>query len=145
MERASGWQGALYFRRYGRELVSKPAILLQKRWRGYRRTTRGPLSSCLKRTPTTKAHHLTTDIKFLTLEFPATAILLTSLFFFTRLFYYLRSFPFSFSLPRRSSDPGSLNRLFSPLPTTEHAFLFIATGFELFLPSLARIQLRPEI
>ena len=28
-----------YFRRYGRELVSKPVISLKKRLRGYRRTT----------------------------------------------------------------------------------------------------------
>ena len=31
---ASGWQGASYFRRYGRELVSKPAISLKKNWGG---------------------------------------------------------------------------------------------------------------
>ena len=36
---ASGRQGAPYFRRYGLELVSKPAILLKKSWGGYRRTT----------------------------------------------------------------------------------------------------------
>ena len=36
----SRWQGAPYFRRYGRELVSKPAISLKKSWGGYRRTTR---------------------------------------------------------------------------------------------------------
>ena len=35
----SGWQGAPYFKRYGWELVSKPAISLQKSWGGYRRTT----------------------------------------------------------------------------------------------------------
>ena len=35
----SGWQGAPYFRRYGLELVSKPAISLKKSWGGYRRTT----------------------------------------------------------------------------------------------------------
>ena len=35
----SGWQGAPYFRRYVRELVSKPAISLKKNWRGYRRTS----------------------------------------------------------------------------------------------------------
>ena len=32
----SGWQGALHFRRYGRELVSKPAISKTKRRGGYR-------------------------------------------------------------------------------------------------------------
>ena len=35
---ALGRQGAPYFRRYGRELVSKPAISLKKGWGGYRRT-----------------------------------------------------------------------------------------------------------
>ena len=34
-----GARGTPYFRRYGRELVSKPAISLKKRWGGYRRTT----------------------------------------------------------------------------------------------------------
>ena len=33
-------QGAPFGRRYGQELVSKPAILLKKSWGGYRRTTR---------------------------------------------------------------------------------------------------------
>ena len=34
-------------------------------------------------------------------------------------FSYLGTFPFSFSLSRRNSDPGSLvSRLFSPLPAT---------------------------
>ena len=36
----SWWQGAMYFRRYGRELVSKPAISSKRKiWGGYRRTT----------------------------------------------------------------------------------------------------------
>ena len=35
----SGGQGAPDLRRYGRELVSKPAISLEKCWEGYRRTT----------------------------------------------------------------------------------------------------------
>ena len=35
----SRWQATPYFRRYGRELVSKPAISLKKSWGGYRRTT----------------------------------------------------------------------------------------------------------
>ena len=30
----SGWHGALYFRGYGRELVSKPAISLNKSYGG---------------------------------------------------------------------------------------------------------------
>ena len=34
----SGWQGAPYSRRYGPELVSKPAISLKKIWGGYRRS-----------------------------------------------------------------------------------------------------------
>ena len=29
---ASGWQGVVYSKRYGRELVSKPAIPLKKSW-----------------------------------------------------------------------------------------------------------------
>ena len=29
-----GWQGAPYFRKYGRELVSKPAISVKKSWGG---------------------------------------------------------------------------------------------------------------
>ena len=32
-------KGSPHFRRYGRELVSKPAISLKKSWGGYRRTT----------------------------------------------------------------------------------------------------------
>ena len=36
----SGWHGPPCFRRYGRELVSKPAISLKKSWGGYRKTTR---------------------------------------------------------------------------------------------------------
>ena len=33
------WQGSPYFGRYGRELVSKPAISFKKYWKGCRRTT----------------------------------------------------------------------------------------------------------
>ena len=33
------WQGPPYFMRYGRELVSKHAISLKKRWGDYRRIT----------------------------------------------------------------------------------------------------------
>ena len=36
----SRWQGAPYFRRYGRELVSKPAISSKRSWGGYRGKTR---------------------------------------------------------------------------------------------------------
>ena len=36
---SSGWQGAPYFRRYGRELDSKQEISLKKHWGGYRTTT----------------------------------------------------------------------------------------------------------
>ena len=44
---------------------------------------------------------------------------------------------------RRSSDSGSLCRLFSPLQTTAiHAFIFIARRFQLFLPSSTHIELR---
>ena len=35
----SRWQEVSFFRIYGRELVSKPAISLKKNWGGYRRTT----------------------------------------------------------------------------------------------------------
>ena len=36
----SRWQGPPYFSRYGRELVSKLAISINKRWGGCRETTR---------------------------------------------------------------------------------------------------------
>ena len=35
----SGWQGPTHFRRYGREMVSKPAISLKKSWGGLHRRT----------------------------------------------------------------------------------------------------------
>ena len=38
----SGGQGAPYFMKYGRELVSKLAISLKKSWGGYGRTTQMP-------------------------------------------------------------------------------------------------------
>ena len=60
---------------------------------------------------------------------------------FAHSFHYLRTFPFSFSLPRRNSDPGSLRRLFPPLPTTVRALLSIAGRFQLFLPSPTRVEL----
>ena len=43
----SGWHGAPYVRRYGRELVSKPTISLKKKksWGGYRRTTPHKISA----------------------------------------------------------------------------------------------------
>ena len=43
---SGGGGRAPYFRRYGRELVSKPAISLKECWRGYRRNTR--IDSCLR-------------------------------------------------------------------------------------------------
>ena len=50
--------------------------------------------------------------------------------------------PFSSSFPRRDSDPGSLKAgLFSPLPTTVHAFYFIARRLQLFLPASPRVEL----
>ena len=55
--------------------------------------------------------------------------------------YYLCIFSFSFSLPRRNSDPGSLSRLFSPLPTMLRAFILIAIRHQPFLPSLTNIEL----
>ena len=33
---ALGWEGALYSRKYGRQLVSKSAISLKENWGGYR-------------------------------------------------------------------------------------------------------------
>ena len=50
-------------------------------------------------------------------------------------------FTFSLSLPRRKSDSGSLSRLFPPLPTTVHAFVFIARIIQHFLPPSTRIEL----
>ena len=49
----SGRQGSPYFRRHGRELVSKPAISVKKSWVGYRRTTRRPFfcAWCSRRVP----------------------------------------------------------------------------------------------
>ena len=47
----------------------------------------------------------------------------------------------SFSLPRCNSDSGSLRRLFSPLPTTVRAFIFIARRVQHFLPSSTRVEL----
>ena len=41
--------------------------------------------------------------------------------------------------PDVNSDPGSLSRLFSPLPTTVRAFMFIARRLQLSLPSSTRI------
>ena len=38
-------------------------------------------------------------------------------------FHYLRTLSYSFSIPRRNSDTGSLCRLFFPLPTTVRAFM----------------------
>ena len=48
-------------------------------------------------------------------------------FIFAHAFCHLRSFISSLSLPRPNSDPGSLGRLFFPLPTTVRAFIFIST------------------
>ena len=48
------------------------------------------------------------------------------MYFFAHPMYYLRIFYLSFSLPRRNSDPGSLSKHFSPLPTMVHTFVFIA-------------------
>ena len=47
---------------------------------------------------------------------------------------------FSFSLSRYNSNPGSLKRLFSPLPTTVRAFVFIARLLQPFFPSSTRID-----
>ena len=63
---------------------------------------------------------------------------------FAHPFYNFRTFPFSF-VPRRNSDLGSLSRLFSPLPTTVRAYIFIAGTVWLFLPSSTRIKLSRTI
>ena len=49
----SGGHGAPHFRRYTRELVSKPAISLKKCWGGYRRT-----SPCFPKTLQTDNVHV---------------------------------------------------------------------------------------
>ena len=46
----------------------------------------------------------------------------------------------SLSLHSRNSDPGSQSRLFSPLPTTVRAFIFIARRVQHFLPSSTRVE-----
>ena len=61
--------------------------------------------------------------------------------FFAHAIYYLRSFSFSFSLPRRNLDPGSLSRLFSPL----RAFVFIARRGQPFFPPSTRVELTLSI
>ena len=58
--------------------------------------------------------------------------------------YCLRTFPFSFSLPIRNSDPGSLlSRLFSPFsPLLDvPSFLSREERLQLFLPPSTRIEL----
>ena len=61
-------------------------------------------------------------------------------------FFCLFSIPFiifallSLSLHSRNSDPGSQSRLFSPLPTTVRAFIFIARRVQHFLPSSTRVE-----
>ena len=55
----------------------------------------------------------------------------------------LLSSPFSFCFPlrRRNSDPGSLSRLFFPLPIAEVALYFFARRLQLFLPASPRVEL----
>ena len=61
-------------------------------------------------------------------------------------FFIFISIPFiifallSLSLHSRNSDPGSQSRLFSPLPTTVRAFIFIARRVQHFLPSSTRVE-----
>ena len=58
--------------------------------------------------------------------------------FFAQPIYYFRAFSFSFSLPRRNSDPGSLlSRLVPPLPTAVHAFNFLSRQY--FSTSFSRL------
>ena len=62
------------------------------------------------------------------------------------IFLFFCSIPFiifallSLSLHSRNSDPGSQSRLFSPLPTTVLAFIFIARRVQHFLPSSTRVE-----
>ena len=62
------------------------------------------------------------------------------------MYIYIFSIPFiifallSLSLHSRNSDPGSQSRLFSPLPTTVRAFIFIARRVQHFLPSSTRVE-----
>ena len=51
-------------------------------------------------------------------------------------------FSFPFALPTRSSDPASLSRLFSPVPTTVRALVFFPRRLQSFLPSSSRIESR---
>ena len=57
-------------------------------------------------------------------------------------FFFFFPIPFIIFAPlvllplSRTSDPGSHNRLFSPLPTTQYVpFIYIARGVQHFLPS----------
>ena len=54
----------------------------------------------------------------------------------------LHAFSLSFSVPRRNSDAGLPSRLFSPLPTTALAFIFIARTLQPFLTSSTSVELR---
>ena len=57
------------------------------------------------------------------------------------------TFSFSLVLPRRNTDPGSQSRLFSPLPTTVGAFIFIArtSAFSYLLVDSHRIVLDARV
>lgn len=54
------------------------------------------------------------------------------LFFFAHPIYCRRTFYLSFFVLSRNSDPGSLSRLFTPLPTTVRDFTFFAARLEHF-------------
>ena len=54
---------------------------------------------------------------------------------------YLVTSSFSFSLPRRNSDPRSPTRLLSSFPTTVPAFIFIAIIIPHVLASSTRVEL----
>ena len=62
-------------------------------------------------------------------------------FFFSHLLSQ-RAFSFSFSLPRRDSHPGSLSRLFSPLPDKVVPSFLTRGRNQSFLPSSTRMELR---
>ena len=62
-------------------------------------------------------------------------------FFFLHPIYYLRAFSFSFSLPRRNSDPGPLSRLSSPSPLRYMPLVLSREYFSLFFPGSLEIKL----
>ena len=74
---------------------------------------------------------------------PIPELFVSFAFFVARPIYYLLKLLF-LNLPhynRLDSDPGPLSGLFSFLPTTSRAFVFIARTPQRFLPSSTRVEL----